>query len=466
MNKNESSNKELNKRTLSFGANSVFITILGVSIVGVFNFLSSQYPQKLDLTKNKIHTFSDQSVKVMKGLTEEMKAELYGDIGSKERYRPVFDNYKKLSNHFKFELVDPNKEPMRVKQAGIKKADTLMLTYKGKNMKVEEITEEKITNAVIKLTKEGKTTVCMLVGHGENSITNTAQDGIQGVKKGFEDQAYEVKELTLSQETSIPADCNVIAMVGVSKALFPNEIKMLSDYLNNGGRAVIAMEATITQADQTKELRDLLKNWGIEVKTGLIIDPVSRQLGVDASVPIIAQFNPEHAVTKDFKQQCYFPFARGIDLTSPAPEGMKTLWLAKTTPKAWGEVDMNSIAKGQVQYNAGVDAMGPLVVAASVTGKIKDSKAMRDTRIVVFGSSQFTNNQYSRFGGNLDFFLNSVSWALEDESLISIRSKDAEAGKVELSQNEGIVIFWVSVVIIPLLIAALGIVIWIRRKKL
>jgi len=461
-----SSNKELKKRSFSFGANSIFITILVIGLVGVFNFLSSQYPQKLDLTKNKIHTFSDQSVKVMKGLNDELKADFYGDIGSKEKYRPVFDNYKKLSNKIKFELIDPNKEPLKVKAAGIKKAETLMLSYKGKNMKVEEITEEKITNSIIKLTKEGKTTVCMLVGHGENSISNNAQDGIQGVKKGFEDQAYDVKELTLSQETSIPADCSVISMIGVSKALFPNEIKMLSEYFNNGGRAVIAMEATITQADQTKELRELLKQWGIEIKTGLIIDPVSRQLGVDASVPIIAQFNNEHVITKDFKQQCYFPFARPLDLTSPAPEGLKTSWLAKSTPKAWGEVDMNSIAKGAVQFNPGSDTEGPLTTAVAVSGKSKDSKASKDTRIVVFGSSQFTNNQYSRFGGNLDLYLNSVSWALEDESLISIRSKDDDSGKVELSQNEGIVIFWISVVIIPILIAALGILIWIRRKKL
>ena len=461
-----SSKKELNKRSLSFGVNSIFITVLVVGLVGVFNFLSSQYPQKFDLTKNKIHTFSDQSTKVMKGLTDELKAELYGDIGSKEKYRPVFDNYKKLSTKFKFELVDPNKEPMRVKQAGIKKADTLMLSYKGRTTKVEEITEEKVTNAIIKITKEGRSTVCMLVGHGENSISNATQDGIQGVKKGFEDQAYEVKELTLAQETAIPADCNVIAMVGVSKALFPAEIKMLSTYLDNGGRAVIATEATITQADQTKELRALMQTWGIEIKSGLIIDPVSRQLGVDASVPIIATFNPEHPITKDFKQQCYFPFSRPLDVTNPAPAGIKTYWLAKTTPKAWGEMDMNSIAKGSVQYNPGIDVAGPVTTAVASVGKSKDSKAMRDTRIVVFGSSQFTNNQYSRFGGNLDLFLNSVSWALEDENLISIRSKEDESGKIELSQNEGIIIFWISVIIVPLLIAALGIVIWMRRKKL
>ena len=465
-NKNLSPNKELNKRSFAFGANSIFIIVLIIGLVGVFNFLSSQYPQKLDLTKNKIHTFSDQSKKTLAGLKDDLKADFFADIGSKERYRPVFENYKKLSTKFKFELIDPNKEPMRVKQAGIKKAETLILTYKGKTMKVEEISEEKITNAIMKLTKEGNTMVCMIIGHGENSILNTSQDGIQGVKKGFEDQAYEVKELTLSQETAIPADCSVISMAGVSKALFPNEIKMLSNYLDNGGRAVIAMEATITQADQTKELRELLKTWGIEVKNGLIIDPVSRQLGVDASVPIIAQFNPEQVITKDFKQQCYFPFARPLDLTSPPPAGLKTAWLAKSTPKAWGEMDMNSIAKGSVQYNAGVDTAGPIITAVTSTGKSKDSKAMRDTRIVVFGSSQFINNQYSRFGGNLDFYLNSVSWALEDENLISIRSKEDEAGKIELSQNEGIIIFWISVVIVPLLIAALGIVIWVRRKKL
>ena len=120
--------KELNKRSLSFGANSIFITVLVIGLVGFVNFLASQYPQKADLTKNKIHTFSDQSSKVMKGLTDELKADFYGDFGSKEKYRPIFENYKKLSNKFKFELVDPNKEPTRSKQAGLKKADTLILS--------------------------------------------------------------------------------------------------------------------------------------------------------------------------------------------------------------------------------------------------------------------------------------------------------------------------------------------------
>jgi ABC-type uncharacterized transport system involved in gliding motility auxiliary subunit len=345
--------------------------------------------------------------------------------------------------------------------------DTLVLAYQGKTAKVDDLTEEKITNEIIKLTKDTKSTVCTITGHGETSFSDDKAGGFAGAKKGLEDQSYTVKEVNLPGETKIPEDCSVLIMMGTNKALFPNEVKLLFDYLNNGGRLVIGIDASLNTTDQfSKELKSLLATWGIDVKSGLIIDPVSKMLGVDASVPIVASFNKDQAITKDFSEQCFFPFSRPIDVVSPAPAGLKTAWLAKTTPKAWDELNMASIAKGTVQYDEGVDLKGPLSVAAASSGKQKDSKATRETRIVAFGTSQFANNQYTRFGGNVDFFLNAVSWAIEDESMISIRSKEDEAGKIELTQNQGVLIFWISVILAPLFISVLGIVIWVRRKKL
>lgn len=459
------SKKELNQRSFSFGTYSIFITVVVVCIVGVLNFLGHNYPKKADLTKNKIHTMSDQTDKVMRSLKGDLTATFYGTIQSREKNRPIFDNYKKASNKFKFELVDPSKEVTRAKTAGIKKMDTLMLAYEGKSAKVEDITEEKITNEIIKLTSGNKSTVCTIIGHGEVSFTDTSANGFAAAKKGLEDQSYAVKEVTLPQEQKVPADCTALVMMGANKALFANEIKMIGDYLNEGGRLVVGIDAAITQGDQTKELKALLQAWGVDVKSGLIIDPVSKALNMDASVPIIVTYNKEEAIVKDFAQQCFMPFARPIDVVNPAPVGLKTAWIGKTTPKSWDEMDMNSIAKGTVQYNAGVDLQGPLPIGVSVSGK-KDAKATRETRIVVYGSGQFANNQYSRFGGNIDLFLNSVSWALEDESMISIRAKEDEAGKIELTQNQGVLIFWIAVILAPLFIAILGIVIWVRRKKL
>jgi ABC-type uncharacterized transport system involved in gliding motility auxiliary subunit len=460
------SQKEQKNRALSFGVNSVFITLVVISIVVLINFLGKQYPQKVDLTKNKIHTFSDQTQKIMQGLKDPVEATFFGDMASREKNRPIFDNYKKASPQFKLEWVDPNKEPTRTKAAGIKKADTLVLTYKGRTSKIEDISEEKITNELIKMTKETKLTVCTVTGHGEIGFSDQGATGFAAAKKGLEDQSYFVKEITLPQETKIPAECGTVVMLGSVKALFPAEVKMLSDYLENGGRLVVGLETVPNSGDQTKELTELLAHYGITVKKGLIIDPVSKMLGVDASVPIVATFNKDTTLGKDFSGQCFFPFSRPMDISSPAPEGFKAEWIGKTTPKAFAETDIAGLAKGLAKFDAGVDLAGPLNTVITVSGKKKDSKAAHETRLVAFSSSQFANNQYSRFGGNLDLFLNAVSWAVEDESMISIRAKEEDAGKVEISQNQGIAIFWLCVILIPLAIAIFGIVIWVRRKKL
>jgi ABC-type uncharacterized transport system involved in gliding motility auxiliary subunit len=454
-----------NKRALSFGLNSAFLILVTIGLLGVINFVGKQYPKKIDTTKNKLHTFSDQSEKVMKGLKSELKATLYGDLGTREKHRLLIETYKKLSSQFKFELVDPNKEPTRAKAAGIKKMETLVLEYQGKVNKLEELSEEKITNAIIKLTKDGKQIVCAITGHGEKSVTDQGPEGYAAVKKGLEDQAYEVKEINLLQEAKLPEDCSSLMILGSTKAFFANEIKMIHDYLSAGGRAVIGVESVVGQPDQSKEIVGLLKDWGVVVKTGLVVDPDARRLQVDASMPIVSQFNPDQTITKQFAQGCVFPLSRPLDQGPPPAPNLKVEWLAKTSPKAWGETDLNSVIKGAVQINPGVDLMGPITLGVAVSGK-KDDKATRETRLAVFGSSQFANNQFSRFGGNIDLMLNSISWTLEDESLISIRAKEDEAGKVELTQGEGTIIAIISVLAVPLIIAIAGIVIWVRRKKL
>jgi ABC-type uncharacterized transport system involved in gliding motility auxiliary subunit len=161
----------------------------------------------------------------------------------------------------------------------------------------------------------------------------------------------------------------------------------------------------------------------------------------------------------------FFPFLRPLEIEKTDPT-LKTEWLGQTTPKSWAVTDMKALASGQVKFNEGTDKNGPLNAAVAVSGKKKGSKGTRESRLAVFGTSFFATNNYARFGGNLDFFLNSVSWIVEDESLISIRSKDDGPGKVELTQKEGTVIFLLTVIVIPLAVAVGGIVIWALRRRL
>ena len=460
--------KALKSRSAAFGLNSVITTLLVLGIVGVLNFLVNRHQLKWDLTKEKIHTLSDQTDKVTKGLKSEVKAVFFGKVNQREEVRPLLENYKNLTKSFSLEYVDPDKEPLRDKQVGVKKYNTLLLSQGPRDVRVEEPTEEKVTNALIKLTREKPPFLCPITGHGEKDFDSQEAEGLSTIKKGLTDQSVEFKIVNLMQEAAIPEVCDAIAIMGPNRAFFEKEVKVILDYLADGGRAIIATDFNVkgVGAEGSPELLSILAKWYIQPLPGLVVDPLSRMLGADAAVPILATFNKGHAISKDFQGNCFSPFTRPLEALTGAPAGLKIDWIAQTTPNSWGEMDVKEFARGQVSKTDGKDKAGPLTAAFAVSWKLDASKAKRDTRLVVFGSALFASNNYSRFGGNQDFFLNSVSWALEDESMISIRAKEGSAGKVELTKKSGEFIFLLTVVILPLLIAAGGVAIWAYRRRL
>ncbi len=457
------SDLKMKNRSLAFGANSVFITILVIAIIVVLNFLAARYPKKFDLTRNQVHTLSDQTRKTIQGLNKELTLTLYSDFGGKEKFKPILDNYKDLNPKVKLEWVNPDKEPARVRAAGIRKANTLQINYDGKSASIEDVTEEKLTNQVIKLTKNGRTLVCALQGHGERSLADTAAEGLNAFKKGLEAQSYEWKDVNLTQAPAVPAECTVVMTVSPLKAFFKEEIKALDTYLTGGGRLVLGIESSIAENDPMIALHELLKAWGISIGKGIVIDPLSQI----ASLAIVPIFSKDVAITKDFAQEpAYLPVVRPIDAISPPIEGMRNGWLLKSHADSWAETDLQGVAKGSVRFDRGADVKGPISVGAYAAGKRAGSTASKETRIVAIGSGQFANNQFSRYGVNLDLLLNSVAWAAEDESSISIRAKEDEESKFDIDANQEAVIRWATIIIIPFLVALAGIVIWVRRKKL
>jgi ABC-type uncharacterized transport system involved in gliding motility auxiliary subunit len=458
--------KALKSRTAAYGLNSVVTVLLVLGIVGVLNFLASRYPLKLDLTKNKVHTLSDQTVKLVKGLQKPVKATLFAKVQQKDQARPLLENYKGLNPKFEVEYVDPDREPTRVKQLGIKKYGTLHLVVGTRENKIEDVNEEKLTNALIKLVKDKSTVLCSVTGHGEKNFSSQDAEGYETIRKALTDQSYEIKDLNLLQEGKVPESCNGIAILGPNKAFFAPEIKIIQEYLDKGGKAIIAIDLNIKGGEYAPELLPILQAWHVKPLTALVVDPVSRMLGVDSSVAILANFSRDNAITKDFQGNCFFPFTRPLEIISGAPAGMNVQWIGQTTPKSWGVMDLSQLAKGEVQFNPGKDKQGPLNAAIAIEGKQKDSQASQKTRMVVFGTSLFATNNFSRYGGNLDFFVNSVSWVMEDESLISIRAKEDGPGKVELSQKAGTFIFLLTVVAIPLIVAAAGVIIWAIRRRM
>ncbi len=452
----------LKSRTAAFGAYSLITTLLVTSIVGVLNFLAYRYPAKLDLTQAKVHTLSDQTKKLVANIQQPIHLTVYGKLDDRMKISPLVDNYKSLNPHFEVEYVDPDREPTRAREAGVKTYGAMVLHVGSKDTRIESPDEEKLTNALMKLVKEKAPILCAITGHGERSFEGQTPLGLSSMKKALTDQAYEIKDISLLGAKL--EECDSVALLGPTKSLLEPELKALTEYLADGGHAIITLDLNLKGTEFAPELRPLLAAWHIEADQALIVDPLSKLFGVEASVAILTTFSPEHAITRDFPAQAAFPLTRPLSILPGAPAGLNVQWLAETTPKSWAVTDLKTLAKG-VSFIPGKSKGGPLPAIISVEGKIRQT-AKKASRLVVFGSSEFSSNNFYRLAGNGDLFLNAVSWTMEDDSLISIRARHDEPGKIELSQTAGTLIALASIFVIPASVAIAGIVIWALRRRM
>jgi len=93
-------------------------------------------------------------------------------------------------------------------------------------------------------------------------------------------------------------------------------------------------------------------------------------------------------------------------------------------------------------------------------------KIKKEGRLAVFGDSDFATNRYFNFSGNGNLFLNTVNWLTEEADLISIQPKTSSPRTIHMTATQGRMLFFVSLIILPLIVLVTGISVWMRRRSL
>ena len=85
----------------------------------------------------------------------------------------------------------------------------------------------------------------------------------------------------------IPEDTSALIIAGPRRSLERDEIEIIADYLENGGKALI-----LINPESPPEIQELLSAWGVEIEAGTIIDPSSYAApSIDSpSVPALRNF--------------------------------------------------------------------------------------------------------------------------------------------------------------------------------
>jgi ABC-type uncharacterized transport system involved in gliding motility auxiliary subunit len=458
-------------RTTRYGANAVIYSILFIGVLVAINYLGTLHHRRLDLTEDRAFSLSSQSIVVAKNLEKPLKLYGFFEGGEDQRARGLYESYAYASPKITFELVDPDKHPELAEKYKISVMGTTHIQYdgdKGDGTNITELSEENITNGIIKVTKGGKKIVYFLTGEGEGDPDDTEHpEGMGSLRQALEGESFEVRKLSLATQPSVPADCNILIVAGPQKPLTQHVLDQIDAYLKGGGRAVVTLQAP--RLDDPKAEAGLVKlmdGWGVNIGNDIVVDQVLRLFAGPALglSPIVTTYG-DHPVTKGFNQRTVFPMTRSVEPLGVNPKpGLAVTAIAKTSDTSWAEVDLEGVFKRQTATFHPGDRRGPITVADAIEADQQFTGKDSHPRLIIYGSTEFADNQYVN-SYNRDLFMNSVDWLAGEEKAVSIRPHTVRASRMRLTVDQFNVLFALSVLMLPELLLIIGIAVWWERRN-
>jgi ABC-type uncharacterized transport system involved in gliding motility auxiliary subunit len=436
--------------------------LLVLAILGVVNYLGNKNYKEFDLTFIKRNSLTEQSLKVLQMIDAPLELTVFA---RREEWKPMLDVlrlYEAQNKHIQLSAIDTDLRPDLVKEKNISQSGTVLISYKDKESRFVITDELSITNALLKTLREEKIIFYMVTGHQELSCKDTSQEGISEICSRLEAQNYDIKTLDLTRTKEVPADASAVLVLGPASGFLDSEAKQLERYLNRGGSLFLAL-APAFKAEVYDNLSRLAHPYGLKMGKDVVIDRLSTVQGAEATIPIVTNYEANHPITAGFTLRTVFPLSSSVSIIEG--NDMATI-LAQTSsfPGSWAETDLKGITSGRAEFNEKHDKKGPIGLLG--VGEKTGEEQTATSRFVLLGSSSFLINAYQAQSGNTTLFLNTASWMVNDEGIISFNRPGLEEYPVILSAQHLQMIFVIAILLVPIIFFGCAIFIYRRRRLL
>ncbi len=459
------------RRQARYSAIATTGVIVALAIVVAVNYLSARQNKRWDLTANRQNSLSEQTVKVLQGLTSPVKFTVFDRQTEFDRFRNRLEEYTYQSSQVSVEYIDPDARPVIAKEYEIQQYGTVVVENMGRRERVTSDSEQDLTNGVIKALSDQARKVYFLQGHGEKEPNRTERDGYSALSGMLRRDNYMVERLVLAQQKDVPDDATVVVVGGPTSDVLPAELEALRRYLARAGKLMVLIDPPVgEQPVSLPNLDALIKEWGVTLGNNVVVD-VSGATN-EPSIAVAATY-PLHAITEQFSTLTIYPLARTVEPVSGGVNGRTAQTIVETSRGSWAESNLASLTSGVQMDEGSGDKPGPLSVGAAVSAAAEAPAGSQgtsgtapkpETRVVVFGDSDFATNAYAGVPGNPNLFANAINWLAQQENLIAIRPTEAADRRVTMTPRQQTMAFLASILVIPGLVFAAGIYTWWRRR--
>lgn len=432
----------------------LFVVIFGTMLL--FGYLIAlNHEMSWDLGRAQEDTLDAKTRNIAKSLSFDVRITAFCSLGEmQEDARNLLELYKNESLHISHEIIDVDANPAMVREHGINRYGQASLGGRGREIVIDTISEEEITNALLRLQRERKKIVYALSGHGEPDIFDKERGGLTQFVAAIEQDGYGMSKLFLMQQGTVPQDADLLIIPGPRSDLFPEETEAIHKYIESGGNVLIALEPRSDGG-----LRNLLGGFGVILDNAMITDPSTRVLGSDSNVLVVSSYGGLKELDK-FSYVTIFPTSRPLIIKKKLPRDVVISWLARTSDQSMIKSENGFRADRIGSASDPSLAGGPFDISLFIRKIVNEQT---EAGIILFGDVDFLTNAYFSVSGNKDLAMNCVNVLLDEGNLIAIDSKKIKDRPFILTQRLSMILFLISVITVPSLI--LSPVLFLKWKR-
>ena len=450
-------------RQTKYAAYATTYIIIILAVLVVANFLANRYNKSFDATANKRYSLSDQTKKIARDLKQDVTIQYFDKPSGMPAGKDLLERYAMLSPKIHIEYVDYMKKPQLARAANVTREGEAIVSNGVKMEEAKTFDEEGITGAMIRMLKGGARTVCVVSGSGEHRLEDAGAEGMSEFQTAVQKDNYKVKSVSLLEKAEVPADCTALVIAGPSGDYVQPQVDAIKKYVEGGGRALIMLDPPLKvgrrEIGDNDALLNLLQSWGVTADKDLILDenPVNQLVGVGPETPLVTSYE-SHPIVNDLTGTATgFPISRSLQ----SKNGDKTTVtkLFSTSKNSFATTTLNA---PEIRIDPNKDKQGPFTLAAA--GTYNTGKENSQGRFVVVGNSRWAANNFIRFNGNRNLLLNMLNWLSSDEDLISIRPKEPEDRRINLTRAQFLMLRTVAQFMLPLIVIIGGVMVWWKRR--
>lgn len=468
-------------RSFRAGGYSVAAAAIVLAIAVMVNVFAAALPAsvtKFDTTANQLFTLSEQTEKLVGGLTDEVTVYWIVRSGREEKYlESLLSRYQSLSDKIHVVKKDPDVFPTFTQQYTDSFTENSLIVEAGERYRYVDYNdifvmdytsyyyygtenwsfcgESELTSAIDYVVSENLPKVYLLTGHGESSLSDSFASTVK-------QQNIETAELSLLTLESVPADADCILINAPQSDISLDEQSKLREYLGNGGNLFLITDPPKNGA--LTNLEALMADYGVTTVDGIVVESDQSHYVWGTPYFLLPDI-ASHAITTPLTDGGYrvlLPISQGLTVAEDLRDTLSVTKLLTTSASAFAKAagyDLTTYEKEEGDVN------GPFALAVAISDTVDDGI----TSGIVWVSSAAlvddqTNTQVS--GGNQDFFLNALGYLCQaEQSSLSIHAKSLSSDTLTMDSAAVSALTVAVVGVIPAAVITLGIVIWIRRKR-